>query len=130
MARAYTIATAALTLEMPAKWLDNTLSHIKIPGVRQEKQGVARRITIDGLLVLSIAALLINELGLSLSRAARMAETLASNKGLYTSPGGVGIQLDLDGLRFKLLERLEHAVEVAPIPKRGRPPKNKTGRLD
>jgi hypothetical protein len=130
MARAYTIATAALTLEMPAKWLDNTLSHIKIPGVRQEKQGVARRITIDGLLVLSIAALLINELGFSLSRAVGMAETLASNNGLYTSPGGVGIQLDLDGLRFKLLERLEHAVEVAPIPKRGRPPRNKTGRLD
>jgi hypothetical protein len=130
MARAYTIATAALTLEMPSKWLDNTLSHIKIPGVLQEKQGVARRITIDGLLILSIAALLINELGISLSRAARMAETLASNNGLYTSPGGLAMQLDLEGLRFNLLERLEHAVEVAPAPKRGRPPKNKTGRLD
>jgi hypothetical protein len=130
MARAYTIATAALTLETPSKWLDNTLSHIKIPGVSQKKQGVARRITIDGLLILSIAAFLINELGISLSKAARIAETLASSNGLYTSPGGVGIQLDLEGLRFKLLERLEHAVEVAPIPKRGRPPKNKTGRLD
>jgi len=130
MARAYTIATVALTLEMPAKWLDNTLSHIKIPGVHQEKQGVARRITIDGLLNLSTAALLINELGISLSRAARIAETLASSNGLYVSPGGVGIQLDLEKLRFRLLERLEHAVEVAPIPKRGRPPKNKTGRLD
>jgi hypothetical protein len=130
MARAYTIATAALTLEMPSKWLDNTLSHIKIPGVLQEKQGVARRITIDGLLILSIAALLINELGISLSRAARLAETLASNNGLYTSPGGLAMQLDLEGLRFSLLERLEHAVEVAPAPKRGRPPKNKTGRLD
>jgi hypothetical protein len=130
MARAYTIGTVALTLAMPAKRLDNILSHIKIPGVQQVKQGVARRITIDGLLILSIAALLINELGISLSRAVRMAETLANNNGLYTSPGGVGIQLDLEGLRFKLLERLEHAVEVSPIPKRGRPPKNKTGRLD
>jgi hypothetical protein len=130
MARAYTIATAALTLEMPAKWLDNTLSHIKIRGVRQERQGVARRITIDGLLLLSIAALLINELGLSLSRAAKMAETLTGNNGQYTSPGGIGIQLDLEALRFKLLERLELAVEVTPIPKRGRPSKNKTGRLD
>ena len=130
MARAYTIATAALALDMPAKWLDNTLSHIKILGVRQEKQGVARRITIDGLLVLSISALLIDELGLSLSRAARIAETLASSNGLYTSPGGVAIQLDLERLRFRLLERLEHAVEVAPIPKRGRPPKNETGRLE
>ncbi|HMH05408.1 MAG TPA: hypothetical protein VK579_01885 [Terriglobales bacterium] len=129
MARAYTIATAALTLEMPAKWLDNTLSHIKIRGVRQEKQGVTRHITIDGLLILLITALLIVELGISLSRAARMAETLANNNGLYTSPGGVGIQLDLEALGSKLLERLEHAVEVAPIPKRGRPPKNKTGRL-
>jgi hypothetical protein len=130
MARAYTIATAALTLEMPVKWLDNTLSHIKILGVRQEKQGIARRITIDGLLVLSITVLLINELGFSLSRAAKMAETLANNNGVYTSPGGVGIHLNLEALKFKLLERLEHAVEVAPIPKRGRPPKNKTGRLD
>ena len=130
MARAYTIATAALTLKMPVKWLDNTLSHIKIPGVRQERQGVARRITIDGLLIISIAALLINELGISLSRAARMAETLATNNGLPRSPGGLAIQLDVEGLRLKLLERLEHAVEVAPIPKRGRPPKSKTGRLD
>jgi len=130
MARAYTIATAALTLEVPGKWLDNTLSHIKIPGVRQEKQGVARHVTIDGLLVLSIVALLIDELGVSLSNAAKVAEALANNNGLYTSSGGVEIRLDLEGLRIKLLERLEHAVEVAPVPKRGRPPKNKTGRLD
>jgi len=130
MARAYTIATAALALQTSAKWLDNTLSHIKIPGVRQEKQGVARRITIEGLLILSIAALLIDQLGLSLSRAVKIAETLAANSGLYASPGGVGVRLDIDGLRSKLLERLEHAVEVTPIPKRGRPPKNKTGRLD
>lgn len=130
MTRAYTIATAGLTLEMPAKWLDNTLSHIQIPGVRQTRQGVARRVTIDGLLILSIAALLIDQLGVSLSQAARMAEKLASNNGLYTSARGVAIQLDLAGLRSRLLERLEHAVEVTPIPKRGRPPKNKTGRLD
>jgi len=130
MARAYTIAAAALTVQMPVKWLDNTLSHIKISGVVQEKQGVARRITIDGLLILSIAALLIDQLGVSLSRAIRMAETLANNNGLYTSPGGVDIRLDLEVLRFEVLERLEHAVEVAPIPKRGRPSKSKTGRLD
>jgi hypothetical protein len=130
MARAYTIAAAALTLEMPVKWLDNTLSHIKVPGVHQEKQGVARRITIDGLLILSIAALLISQLGVPLSRAVNMAEELATNNGLYTSPDGVGIRLDLEELRIKLLERLEQAVEIAPIPKRGRPPKHKTGRLD
>jgi hypothetical protein len=29
-----------------------------------------------------------------------------------------------------LLHRLENAVEIAPIPPRGRPPRNTTGRLD
>ena len=130
MARAYTIATAALTLEMPVKWLDNTLSHIDIPGVFQERQGVARRITIDGLLILSITSLLINQLGLSLFRAVDLAEKLASTNGLYTSPAGVGIRLDLETVRINLLERLERAVEITPIRKRGRPPKYKTGRLE
>ena len=95
MARAYTLATAALTLEMPAKWLDNTLSHIRVPGVHQERQGIARRITVDGMLILAAAALLINELGVSLAAAIEIAERLAGNGGEYESPGGVKIRLDL-----------------------------------
>ena len=130
MARAYTLATAALTLEMPAKWLDNTLSHIRVPGVHQERQGVARRISVDGMLILAVAALLINELGVPLGTAIEMAERLAGNGGEYKSPGGVVIRLDLQLLRSTMLERLENAVEIAPVPRRGRPPKNKTGRLD
>ena len=130
MARAYTIATAALTLGVKAKWLDNTLSHIKVPGVQQERQGVSRRITIDGMLILGLAALLIDELSIPIAAAIGIAEGLAGNGGEYTTPEGVGLRLNLEGLRFKLLERLENAVEIAPLPKRGRPPKNKTGRLD
>jgi hypothetical protein len=42
----------------------------------------------------------------------------------------VSIEMDLGAFRLSLLERLERAVEIAPIPKRGRPPSNKTGRLD
>jgi len=130
MARAYTIATAALTLEMPIKWLDNTLSHIQITGVQQERQGVARRITIDGLLILAVATVLINELGIQLASAIEISEKLATSGGRYTSPEGVSLQVDLEKLRAGLIERLENAVEIAPIPRRGRPPKTKTGRLD
>ena len=130
MARAYTLATAALTLEMPAKWLDNTLSHIRVPGIHQERQGIARRITVDGMLILAATALLINELGVSLAAAIEIAERLAGNGGEYESPGGVKIRLDLQRLRSTMLERLENAVEIAPVPRRGRPPKTKTGRLD
>lgn len=130
MARAYTIATAALTLEMPIKWLDNTLSHIQVAGVQQERQGVARRITIDGLLVLAVATMLINELGIPLASAIELSEKLATSGGRYTSPDGVSLQMDLEKLRAGLIQRLENAVEITPIPRRGRPPKNQTGRLD
>lgn len=130
MARAYTIATAALTLDVQAKWLDNTLSHIRVSGVQQERQGVARRISIEGMLVLAIAALLIDELDVPLAAAIRIAEEIALNNGEHTTPQGVGIRLSLDRFRSTVLERLENAVEIAPLPKRGRPPKSKTGRLD
>jgi hypothetical protein len=130
MPRAYTVATAALTLEMPGKWLDNTLSHIRIPGVQQERQGVARRITVDGMLILAAAAVLIKEIGVPLAAAVEIAERLVGNGGVYRSPGGVDVRLDLPKMKSTMLQRLENAVEIAPIPRRGRPPKTKTGRLD
>jgi hypothetical protein len=130
MPRAYTIATAALTLGMPVKWLDNTLSHIRVAGVQQERQGVARCLSVDALVVLAIARLLIHDLKIPLAGAIEIAGDLAGNAGQYTSPEGLTIRLDLEKVKADLLERLENAVEIAPIPTRGRPPKNKTGRLD
>lgn len=122
MARAYTVATAALTLEMPVKWLDNTLSHIRISGVQHRRQGVARHITIDGMLILGVAALLTRDLGMRLGPAIQIAESLAGSGGEYSSPEGVEIRLNLERLRSIVLERLETAVEIAPVPRRGRPP--------
>jgi hypothetical protein len=130
MARAYTIATAALALGIPLKWLDNTLSHHQVPGIHQQRQGIARRFTIEGLLALAVSIALINDLAIPLLRALQIADELIRNNGRYTSAQGVDIQLDLETLKARLLERLENAVEIAPVPKRGRPPKNKTGRLE
>lgn len=130
MARAYTIATAALALEVPLKWLDNILSHHKVAGVQQERQGIARRLTIDGLLILGVIIRLNKDLGIPLARATELAERIATTGGQHTSPNGVNVRLDLNDLQSKLLERLESAVENAPAPRRGRPFKNKTGRLD
>jgi hypothetical protein len=130
LARAYTIATAALTIGTSVKWLDNVLSHNRVSGVAQERQGVARRLTVDGLVVLALAVLLIRELGLSTSKAIAVAQLVARNEGRYTVPQGLTLALDLSRFRADLLERLERAVEIAPVPKRGRPPKSKTGRLE
>jgi hypothetical protein len=130
MPRAYTVTTAALALEMPAKWVDNILSHHIVRGVDQQRQGVARKLSIDSLVVLGLTAFLIHELGAPAPKAIEIAATLLGNEGRYESPRGLSLILDLAAFQASLLERLEIAVEMAPVPKRGRPAANKTGRLD
>src|ERR1700736_65590 len=126
MPRAYTVATAALALKTSTKWLDNVLSHNRVLGVAQERQGVPRRLTIEGLVVLALVVLIIQELGLPTPKAIALAEALARNEGRHTARQGLSVGLDLSSFRARLLESLENAVEVAPVPKRGRPPLNKT----
>jgi hypothetical protein len=130
MARAYTIATAALTLGTSAKWLDNVLSHNRVSGIARERQGISRRLTVEGLVGLALMVLLVRELGLPTAKAIEVAENLVKNEGRYIAPQGLILALDLSSFRADLLERLESAVEIAPVPTRGRPRKNKTGRLD
>jgi hypothetical protein len=130
MARVYTITTAALTLGTSMKWLDNVLSHNRVSGVAQQRQGVSRRFTVEGLVGLAVAILLVRELELPIAKAIAVAENLAKSEGRYIASRELMLTLDLSSFRADLLERLENAVEIAPAPKRGRPHKNKTGRLD
>lgn len=130
MPRAYTIATAALALGVPIKWVDNVLSHNKVLGIRQERQGIARHLSIDGLLILSLTALLNTELGLPTAKAISVAEGIVKTNGRHLAGQGLSVQIDLASFQASLLERLEGAVEIAPVPRRGRPPASKTGRLD
>jgi len=95
----------------------------------QKHQGVSRRFTVEGLVVLALAVLLIQELGLTTPRAIAVAEDLARNQGRFAASRGLNLVLDISSFRAELLERLESAVEIAPVPTRGRPPKTKTGRL-
>lgn len=130
MPRAYTVATAALALGVPAKWVDNVLSHNKVLGIRQEKQGRARHLSIEGLIILGLTTLLIGELGLSTTNALSVAEGIVNTNGRHIARQGLSVQIDLASFQANLLERLESAVEIAPVPRRGRPPASKTGRLD
>jgi hypothetical protein len=129
MARAYTISTAALTLQTSVKWLDNVLSHHVVSGVHAKRQGVARRLGIEAILILAVVLLLVQDLGFPIPDALRLAEALVKAEGTYESRGGLSVGLELGPLRENLLKRLEAAVETAPSPRRGRPPANKTGRL-
>jgi len=130
MARAYTLGTAALALGVATKWLDNTLSHFKVPGVHQQRQGISRRLTVDSLITLSIAIILGDQLQVPLGRAIEISQDLIAAKGRRRIADALEMSIDLPALHAQLLERLEHAVEIAPVPRRGRPPKNTTGRLE
>ncbi len=130
MPRAYTVATAALALNVPTKWVDNILSHHHVQGVTQARQGVQRRLPVRSLTILSIALTLMSDLGLPTANALYIAGELVQSRGKIILPTGVIIELDIEQVSDALLQRLEHAVEVAPLPRRGRPPEKATGRLD
>ena len=129
MARAYTVAAAALALGVEQKWLDNALSHFSVPGVHQQRQGVARKVTFQALLQLSLAVILGRTLRVPLGRALEVAgEAIRSDGEVATKE--LVLRFDLPTLQADLISRLDNAVEIAPLPRRGRPPKTRTGRLD
>lgn len=130
MPRAYTIATAALALQVPNKWLDNTLSHYRVQGVSQQRQGIPRRLSVESLTILAIALALVNDLETPVAKALTLATSLLTSGGELALSTGAKIQVDIEQTTTALLERLEHAVEIAPLPRRGRPPQKATGRLD
>ena len=122
--RAYTVATTAVALEVSSKWVDNVLSHHHVPGVHRARQGIARRVTPAALLILDITLRLVRSLGVPLPQALETAQHLvdAREDGIPLS-GAASIQIraDVKTLTNDLNARLERAVEMSPIPRRGRP---------
>ena len=126
--RAYTVAAVAVTLKVPAKWIDNALSHHTVPGVTQARQGVARRLSPQAVTILDIALQLVRSAGLPLGHALDIGHrimqtgTEASETRLQLSRS-IAIVVDLSALRADTSARLAEAVEIAPRPRRGRPPR-------
>jgi hypothetical protein len=121
--RAYTVATAAVTLRMPAKWIDNVLSHHSVPGIVRTRQGVARRLTPQAILSLEIAIRLIDGLSIPVARALELSAKGIRENGEIPAGKGVTVRFDVEAIQAELSERLANAVEIAPLPRRGRPPK-------
>ena len=119
--RAYTVATAAVTLRMPAKWVDNVLSHHSIAGVAKARQGIARRLTPHAILNLEVALRLSDALSIPTARALELAQDLTARTGELSTGKGITLTLDIEAIQAELAERLAHAVEIAPLPRRGRP---------
>jgi hypothetical protein len=106
------------------KWLDNVLSHHRVVGVFQQRQGISRRVTPTALLTLEIAARLGRAFAIPLGHALEIAAHLiqAREKGIET-PEILSLRLiaDVNVIAAELNARLERAVEMSPTPRRGRP---------
>ncbi|HUQ99496.1 MAG TPA: hypothetical protein VM166_08580 [Gemmatimonadaceae bacterium] len=120
----------ALALDVETKWLDNVLTHYKVPGASQDRQGVARRLSGEAVSILHLAINLLRELGVPISRGIDLATKLVNGQGNFVSPGKISVSFDFLDAEALLHSRLAAAVEVAPVPRRGRPAQSKTGRLE
>ena len=124
MSRGYSVRTAALTLGVSPKWVDNILSHHDIPGVVSARQGVERAISDLGMRVLELVRIASSELGIPVPRSVEIAVAVAtSDSARFVSSSGVELRFSIDAIDRRLRERLMDAIEATPQVRRGRPPK-------
>lgn len=124
--RAYTVTTVAVALDVPAKWVDNLLSRHTLPGVTRSRQGVPRRLTEEAVIVLELVLRLTEELAIPSPRAVTIAASLVKgSRPLARHAAGEASELvvDIDSIAREVNRRLADAVEFAPVPVRGRPPR-------
>ena len=120
--RAYTVAATAVTLGVTRKWIDNVLSHHSVEGVLYAKQGIQRQVTPIGLLTLEIALGLARSMNVPIGRALEMSNRLIGAEGGEVAFGPtLKLRADAESISRQLDYRLERALEMTPIPKRGRP---------
>jgi hypothetical protein len=124
--RAYTVAAVAVTLKVPVKWIDNVLSHHTVSGVSQTRQGVSRKLTPQAVTTLEIALQLLRSIALPLGRALEIAHALVQSgetPARLSLSSSVALVVDVSAITADTSRRLADAVEIAPRPKRGRPPR-------
>jgi hypothetical protein len=139
MSRLYHIEIARHAAGVDLKWVDNLLSHYSVPGVEGGRQGVARKITVDGVYHVALIARLSREMGMSVSRAVAMAGRLLESESARASIGfGLELRVDRRALEAEIDHLVNEAVEASTPPRRGRPPRREprevhpktTGRLE
>ena len=119
----YNVASTSSALGIPQKWLDNLLSHNKIEGVEQARQGVKRRLSIEAVSVVAISYQMVEAMGIPIGKAVSLAEQLIwSPDGAITIADTITVRIDRARLQQEIIHALEQVVEVIPTPARGRPP--------
>ena len=122
--RSYDLTIASLAIDAPLKWADNVLSQHHLPGVASPGRGLARRISHPVLLLLALTRELHLTLGLGVRDAVALGRQLLSDESSGdVRRGPVHVALDRAALERMVESRLREALESAPRPRRGRPPR-------
>lgn len=122
---AYSIAMAALAINAPIKWTDNAVSQNSADGIVSVRRGIPRRVSRAGLLLLALARELHVELGLGVADALAKAARLVEARHGTIRLGHLTVVADMEALQRDLDRRVAEALESAPVPRRGRPPRQK-----
>ena len=126
MSRLYHVEIARHASDVDHKWVDNLLSHYAVPGVHNEKQGVARRITLDGVYHVALISRLNREMGVSVASAVALAKVLLASESARATVGRwLELQVDRGALEREIDRRVHEAVEASAPPRRGRPPRRR-----
>ncbi|HEY4304082.1 MAG TPA: hypothetical protein VGM82_06425 [Gemmatimonadaceae bacterium] len=124
MARNYHVDIAAFAAGADRKWVDNLLSHFSVPGVESEKQGVARRLSIEAVQTVVLVRALSTSTGLSVDRALSTATTLldATDDLVANDDAWITLHFDRSTFQADVDRRIAAAVESVVPKRRGRPP--------
>lgn len=131
--RGYSVVAAALALSVDPKWLDNVLSQHRVEGVAQTRQGVQRRLAPSALYLIATVHTLNRELQVPVGGALSIAHALwrdppeagESDQGIHRIEG-ISLRIDRSEIKARVDAALAEAVEIAPRPRRGRPPRKRT----
>lgn len=127
----FTTATAAIALGIKAKALDNLLSRSFHGLLPRGRRGRARRVPMDVLELVTLALLLKRDLGIPTPNAVELARAIRRAPHGEIGVGSLAVlHFDITRLHEMLERALADALETFAPPRRGRPRRNETGRLD
>ena len=124
----YHIDIACFVADVERKWIDNFLSRVDVAGAESSGHGVVSRLTIGAVRQIALTRQLVRDLGLTLERAASLAEALLANGGEVRGPSGLTIRLDLAQFEADINRRVADGVEAVVLARRGRPPSSRASR--
>ena len=124
----HNVRSVALAIGASAKWVDNALSHHRIPGVSRRARGVQRELDETAVLVLALTRFLAVDLGVPIALGSKIAGEIAGAVDEHVVlhrralPSGLILEVPVAAIARQTRARLVDAVEAVAHIKRGRPP--------